>query len=460
MTDPAPCSIYNFGKTIKENGNGNATGEGLSQSEQQKLENWLPISASRKAKWWYSSFHNVTAMVGAGVLGLPFALAQLGWIPGVFMILLSWILTFYSLWQLINMHELVPGKRFDRYFDLGQHVLGPKKGFWLVMPQQLTVQVASAIVYSVTGGKSLKKVLDIAVPSITDVRQTYYILFFVVLQIMLSQTPNFNKLKTVSSLAALMSICYSLIAFVMSIVEGVKYHPSSYGVRSHTAAGKTFDAFNALGTIAFAFAGHSVASEIQATLPSTDEKPSRIPMWRGVSVAYTIVILCYLSVAISGYWAFGTSCDDDILITLEHPNWLIATANFMVFIHVLGSFQVFAMPVFDTMETNLVQKWNFTPSLILRFVSRTSIVCVVGLIAMCIPFFGGLLGFFGGLAFTSTSYIIPGILWLQAKKPRRWSFHWTASWICIIVGTVIALVAPIGGIRTIIVSAKTYKMFS
>lgn len=43
------------------------------------LNSWLPITASRKAKWWYSAFHNVTAMVGAGVLGLPFALSQLGW---------------------------------------------------------------------------------------------------------------------------------------------------------------------------------------------------------------------------------------------------------------------------------------------------------------------------------------------------------------------------------------------
>lgn len=33
-------------------------------------------------------------------------------------------------------------------------------------------------------------------------------------------------------------------------------------------------------------------------------------------------------------------------------------------------------------------------------------VAVVGLIAVCVPFFGGLLGFFGGLAFTSTSYIV------------------------------------------------------
>lgn len=43
------------------------------------LNSWLPVTASRNAKWWYSAFHNVTAMVGAGVLGLPFALSQLGW---------------------------------------------------------------------------------------------------------------------------------------------------------------------------------------------------------------------------------------------------------------------------------------------------------------------------------------------------------------------------------------------
>ena len=51
------------------------------ETEQQvvDLNSWLPVTASRNAKWWYSAFHNVTAMVGAGVLGLPFALSQLGW---------------------------------------------------------------------------------------------------------------------------------------------------------------------------------------------------------------------------------------------------------------------------------------------------------------------------------------------------------------------------------------------
>lgn len=47
--------------------------------DEQDLNDWLPVTASRKANWTHSAFHNVTAMVGAGVLGLPFAVSQIGW---------------------------------------------------------------------------------------------------------------------------------------------------------------------------------------------------------------------------------------------------------------------------------------------------------------------------------------------------------------------------------------------
>lgn len=131
-----------------------------------------------------------------------------------------------------------------------------------------------------------------------------------------------------------------MIASVASIVKGTHHRPSDYGVRGDTMTSMIFDAFNGIGTIAFAFAGHSVVLEIQATIPSTPEVPSKKPMWKGVVVAYIIVILCYLCVAISGFWAFGDLVEDDVLISLERPAWLIAAANFMVFIHVIGSYQV------------------------------------------------------------------------------------------------------------------------
>lgn len=48
-------------------------------AKQKAIDDWLPVTASRNAKWWYSAFHNLTAMVGAGVLSLPYAMSHMGW---------------------------------------------------------------------------------------------------------------------------------------------------------------------------------------------------------------------------------------------------------------------------------------------------------------------------------------------------------------------------------------------
>lgn len=118
----------------------------------------------------------------------------------------SWLITLYSFWQLVQLHESVPGKRFDRYTELGQYAFGEKLGYWVVMPQQMMVQVATDILYMVTGGKSLKKSCDLLSSWFDGVRMTYFIVFFAILQLVLSQSPNFNSLKIVSLTAAVMSV--------------------------------------------------------------------------------------------------------------------------------------------------------------------------------------------------------------------------------------------------------------
>lgn len=64
-------------------------------AKQKAIDDWLPITSSRNAKWWYSAFHNVTAMVGAGVLSLPYAMSELGWC--VYLSLRNFIVWFNNL---------------------------------------------------------------------------------------------------------------------------------------------------------------------------------------------------------------------------------------------------------------------------------------------------------------------------------------------------------------------------
>ncbi|KAK9806916.1 hypothetical protein WJX72_007358 [[Myrmecia] bisecta] len=428
------------------------------------VEYKLPITGDRTAKWWYSAFHNVTAMVGAGVLGLPSAMVYLGWGPGVFVMVLSWVVTLYTLWQLCAMHEL-PGHRFNRYHELGQHAFGRKAGLWIVIPFQLIVMVGLGIVYSVTGGQSMRAVYQMTCgePNCTPFGLSAWIVVFAAIQLILCQGPNFNSLRFVSLSAAVMSLSYSTIAIAASIAYG-KADNVEYNLNGFSTAAGVFGVFNSLGTIAFAYGGHNVVLEIQACMPSP---PATFkPMMRGVYIAYIIVAWCYFGVAFAGYWAFGNKVADNVLLTMVGgsgghgiaPTWVLVMADLMVLIHVCGSYQVYSMPVFDMIETMLVSR-GISNGWFCRLIYRSLYVCFSAFVAISIPFFGSLLGFLGAFAFAPTTFWLPPLIYLIVVKPPLRSWHTLASWFCIAFGMLIMVLGAVGGMRGIINSASGFTFY-
>ena len=109
---------------------------------------------------------------------------------------------------MVEMHEMIPGKRLDRYHELGQAGFGEKLGLWIVVPQQLIVEIGVDIIYMVTGGSSLQKIYNIACNGdcpLSD-RKWAFILIFSSIHYILAQLPNFNSISMVSLAAAVMSL--------------------------------------------------------------------------------------------------------------------------------------------------------------------------------------------------------------------------------------------------------------
>ncbi|KAK8938758.1 Lysine histidine transporter 1 [Platanthera zijinensis] len=94
-------------------------------------------------------------MVRVGVLSFPYALSELGRGAQDSNTDFVGIIALYTLWQMVEKHEMVMGKRFDRYHELNQHASGERLGLYIVVPQQLIWEVGMCIVYMVTSGKSL-----------------------------------------------------------------------------------------------------------------------------------------------------------------------------------------------------------------------------------------------------------------------------------------------------------------
>lgn len=92
------------------------------------------------------------------------------------------------------------------------------------------------------------------------------------------QLPNFNSLSGISFCAAVMSLGYSTIATGLTIHNG-KQPGVVYNVNEFSTGDAVLSGFNSLGIIAFAYGGHNVILEIQATLPSPP--PTLKPYMRG-----------------------------------------------------------------------------------------------------------------------------------------------------------------------------------
>ena len=73
--------------------------------------------------WILACFHIITAIIGAGVLGLPHAMSYLGWVGGVVALVAFFVVTMVCSFMLADMYEF-DGKRHGTYGDAVVAILG------------------------------------------------------------------------------------------------------------------------------------------------------------------------------------------------------------------------------------------------------------------------------------------------------------------------------------------------
>ena len=88
----------------------------------------------RTGTWLTASAHIITAVIGSGVLSLSWAIAQLGWIAGLLILVIFSFITYFTSTMLADCYRApdpVTGKRNYTYMDVVRSYLG--KFFFLVL---------------------------------------------------------------------------------------------------------------------------------------------------------------------------------------------------------------------------------------------------------------------------------------------------------------------------------------
>ncbi|KAK8938759.1 Lysine histidine transporter 1 [Platanthera zijinensis] len=106
---------------------------------------------------------------------------------------------------MVEIHEMVLGKRFDRYHELGQHAFGERLSLNIVVPQQLIWEVSVHRVYD------HPEKIPQEVQGCKNIKLTYFIMIFASIHFVLSQLPNFNSISGVSLSAACLVLKQSVL---------------------------------------------------------------------------------------------------------------------------------------------------------------------------------------------------------------------------------------------------------
>ncbi|KAF4366535.1 hypothetical protein CsatB_008017 [Cannabis sativa] len=434
-------------------------------------EAWLPITESRNGNAYYAAFHTLCSGIGVQALLLPLALTLLGWTWGIICLLAAFVWQLYTLWLLIQLHESDSGMRYSRYLRLSMAAFGEKIGKLVTLFPIMYLSGGTCVTLIMIGGGTMKIFFELVCHETCNVKNLTTIewyLVFTCIATLIAQLPNLNSIAGVSLIGAITAISYSTMIWVFTLskgrTNGVSYEPLE-NAKSNVA--RLFEILNAFGIIAFAFRGHNLVLEIQGTMPSSNKRPSRLPMWKGVKFAYLIIAMCLFPLAIVEYWAYGNlihSSNEGVLTALyefhkrDGSKLVMGMTSVLVVINSLSSFQIYAMPVFDNLEFRFTSAMNRPCPRWLRSAFRVFFGCLASFIAIAIPFLASLAGLIGGIALPIT-LAYPSFMWILLRRPQKYSAIWLLNWFLGVLGMVLSVLVVTGAVWSLVTKGMEVNFF-
>ncbi|XP_040378898.1 amino acid permease 3-like [Oryza brachyantha] len=449
----------------------------------------------RTGTMWTASAHIITAVIGSGVLSLAWGVAQLGWVGGPAVMVLFGAVIYCCSVLLVECYrsgDPATGPRNRTYMDAVRASLG---GFKVRLCGVLQFANFFGVCVGITIASSVS-MLAVRRAGCFHVRghdqreacggsSRPYMLIYGGLQVVFSQIPDIHDMSWLSTLASIMSLSYSAIGIALGVAQIVangEVRGTLTGVFVGAGAGvtsmqKVWRSFQAFGNIAFAYGFSFILLEIQDTVkavppPSTETKVMRKAV--AVSVATTTVV--YLMCGCVGYAAFGSESPDNLLTGFGffEPFWLLDLANAGVVVHLVGTYQVVAQPVFAFLDRRAAAAaWPGSTALgrkrvvrvgslsltvsPFRLVWRTAFVCVTTAASTLLPFFGSMVGLIGAASFWPLTVYFPVEMFIAQRRVPRGSAQWVSLQALSAGCLVVSVAASAGSIAGVVEAFKAHN---
>ncbi|VAH77642.1 unnamed protein product [Triticum turgidum subsp. durum] len=420
-----------------------------------------------KGTWWHAGFHLTTAIVGPTVLTLPYALRGMGWALGITTLSLIAAVTFYeySLMSRVLDHCEARGRRHIRFRELAADVLGSGWMFYFVVIVQTAINTGVSIGSILLAADCIEIMYSSLAPD-GPLKLYHFIIIVAVVLAFLSQLPSFHSLRHINLVSLLLSLGYTILVSAACIRAGLsKNAPAKDYSLSSSKSEQTFNAFLSISILASVF-GNGIIIAQSATLAP----PAAGKMMKALVMCYSVIGFTFYLPSITGYWAFGSQVQSNILKSLMPdsgpalaPTWLLGLAVLFVLLQLLAIGLVYSQVAYEIMEKNSADatqgkfsRRNLVPRLLLR----TLYLAFCALMAAMLPFFGDIVGVVGAVGFIPLDFVLPVIMYNIALAPPRRSTLYIANTVIMVVFTGVGAIGAFASIRKLVLDAGQFKLFS
>ncbi|XWS54453.1 hypothetical protein CRYUN_Cryun10bG0090500 [Craigia yunnanensis] len=411
-----------------------------SPSSSKKLKSPLPredtplICKAKPLSSQSKTFANVfIAIVGAGVLGLPYAFKRTGWIMGLLMLFSIAALTTYCMMLLVYTRRKLESfengfAKIASFGDLGFAVCGTFGRFVVDVLMILSqagfcvgylIFIANTLTNLFNNEISMSSSLSLGMSSFAA--KSLYIWGCFPFQLGLNSIATLTHLAPLSIFADVVDLGAMGVVLVedLSLILRQSHEVMAFGGLS------VF--FYGMGVAVYAFEG------IGMVLPIESEMKDNAKFGKILALGMGLISLMYGAFGALGYFAFGAETRDIITANLG-AGWVSTLVQLGLCINLFFSFPLMMNPVYEIVERRF---WGGSYCLWMRWL----LVLIVSLVALFVPNFADFLSLVGSSVCCGLGFVLPALFHLLVFKEELGWKGWTLD-----VGIVaLGLVLGVGG---------------
>lgn len=394
-----------------------ANGPWLGADGDGDVHAWAEVERRRPKSGLRSAFMNMAnSIIGAGIIGQPYAFRQAGLLSGVALLVGLTVVVDWTICLIVVNSKLSGANSFQGTVE---HCFG-RSGLVAISLAQWLFAFGGMVAFGVIVGDTIPHVLQAIWPGLRDMpvlgiladRRAVIVIFILGVSYPLTLYRDIAKLAKASTLA-LMSM---MVIIITVIIQSALVPSADRG--SFTTPLLTINSgiFQAIGVISFAFVCHHNSLLIYGSLKTpTIDRFSRVTHYStGISM-----LACML-MALAGFLTFGDKTLGNVLNNFPADNTMVNVARLCFGLNMLTTLPLEAFVCREVMLNYYFPGEPFNMHLHLIF--STSLVVSATVLSVMTCDLGSVFELVGATSACAMAYILPPLCYIKLTS-RSWKTY-------------------------------------